>query len=139
MTNCSLQSTIILAQSLPDTYADDLHNVIALINHKLQCIILPFPRPFPLINYLLKDHVQSSAGNSSFELCQCREPRKYYPSWCCTVLYSFKETERLSQQCRVVCNLVAANCSHGQLEDDLVNTVKGVRNSVGRRRDTVQP
>jgi hypothetical protein len=121
------------------TYPDDLCNVISLINHRLQRVLFPFPRPFPLVDDPLEDHIQRRASISSLELCRRREPRKDDSGRRCTLLYPFKEVERFRQQARVAGNFVATHRPHGQLEDDPIDAVKRIGNSAGRRRDAFQP
>lgn len=114
------------------THANDLPNVIALVNHKLQCVIISLSRPLSLVDYALENHVKIPASINSFELRGRREPWENDSGRCATLPNYLKESERFSQQNRIVGNLVTPHGSHGQLEDDLVDALKGIRNPARR-------
>lgn len=110
-----------------NTNPNDFIHIIPVINQVLQGIIFSPPGLLPLVHDFLRYHVKSSSCDSALDQSRGRKPGENDGGWCGAMLDGLEEMESLLEQRRVIGNLVTADHSHCELENDFVDADKGIR------------
>lgn len=103
------------------TYGDHGINAVALVNEELKRIIVTPATLPPLVDDAFDDHVQTTAGICALDDCGLGEPGKRNGQRGRALLYHLEQMETFVEQGSIVRDFIAANSTHGQLEDNLVD------------------
>lgn len=108
------------------TYADNGVDTVALVNEKLQRIVLMPASSLPLINDAFENLVQLTTAIYALDHCGRGQPGKCNRDRSCALLNHLKQVKAFVEQWSVIRDLVAADGTHVQLEDGPVDDGEGV-------------